>query len=74
MCGATRKVDFLRHLRSTLKVEQHQATTILEDNEGEISNAKGNSSSMHSRHLDVQYHNTRERLKRGYSFKSSYRE
>lgn len=64
MCRAAREVGFLLHLGSTLKVEQHQATAIYEDNEGEISNAKGKSSSMHSRNMAVQYHCTREKLKR----------
>lgn len=66
VCRATQEVVFLflRYLLSTLNVEQHQPTTIYQENEGAISNAEVEISSMRSRHVNNKYHYAREQLKR----------
>jgi hypothetical protein len=64
-CEATQEAVYLRQLLSDLGYEQKQPTTIFEDNQGCIAMTKNPVIQKKSKHIDIKYHFTRERVEMG---------
>jgi hypothetical protein len=64
-CAAVQEAIYLRQLFYDLGLEQREATTIFQDNQGCI--ALSNNPIYHKRtkHIDVRYHYIRERVESG---------
>ena len=62
---ATQEAVWLRQLLLDFGVQQDQATTIMEDNQGAIFIAKNPVTHARSKHIDVRYHYIREALRDG---------
>ena len=62
---ATQETVWLRQLLLDFGVQQDQATTIMEDNQGAIFIAKNPVTHARSKHIDVRYHYIREALRDG---------
>ena len=61
---ASQEVFWLRRLLSDLKVDISAATEVMEDNQGAIDLAKNPKNYGRTKHIDVLYHFTRERIAR----------
>jgi len=59
---ATKEAIWLRSLLDELGFKQHHPTTLFEDNQSAIALAKNPVYHMQSKHIDIQYHFTREKL------------
>jgi hypothetical protein len=65
LTAATKEAIWLRHLLKDLGYEQEGPTTIHEDNQGTIAIAQNPCNHERTKHIDIQYHFTRERLESG---------
>jgi hypothetical protein len=64
-CAATQEAIYLRVLLKDLGYEQNGPTTIMEDNQGCIAMTENPIIHKRSKHIDIKYHFTRERVEMG---------
>ena len=65
LAQATREAVWLRRLLSDLGVPQSGPTTIFEDNQAAIAIAKNPVHHDRTKHIDIQFHFTREKIQEG---------
>ena len=65
LCAAVQEVVWLRNLLKDLNFEQKDSTTLFEDNQGAIVLSKNPSSHPRTKHIDIKYHYTREKVESG---------
>lgn len=63
--GATREATWVRQLLAELGFRQEQPTTIFEDNNGCIAISQNRRTDERTKHIDVKYHFTREKVEQG---------
>jgi hypothetical protein len=64
-CAAVQEAIYMRRLLGDLKCEQVQPTIIWEDNQGCIAMSKNPIHHKRTKHLDIRYHFTREKVESG---------
>ena len=65
LCAAVQEAVWLRSLLKDLSFEQKDATTLFEDNQGAIVLSKNPNSHPRTKHIDIKYHYTREKVESG---------
>ena len=65
LTAATKEATWLRHLLKDLGYEQPGPTVIYEDNQGTIAIAQNPCHHKRTKHIDIQYHFTREKIEAG---------
>lgn len=64
-CAAVQEAIYMRRLLGDLKCEQVQPTIIWEDNQGCIAMSKNPIHHKRTKHIDIRYHFTREKVESG---------
>ena len=65
VCSAVQEAIHMRRLLGDIKCLQDQPTTIYEDNQGCIALSENPVSHKRTKHIDIRYHFTRERVETG---------